>query len=369
MSEVFTSLGLMTGTSADGLDISLIKSDGESFFQEIKDEYFDYSNNISERYIDLREKVLVKKDISKFKNEIDDLERDITIFHAECIKKFNIQDKKKFDLIGFHGQTIYHNAKEKISLQLGNGNLLSQLLKSTVINDFRSEDLLANGQGAPLTPIFHELLVKKFNLLGSTVILNIGGIANITLVDEKNKSLHSSDIGPGNCLIDKWIKKKTNFKYDENGNIAYQGQINKIIYEQAIEQWHYKLFENIDKNLSFDINDFDFSFIRGLSLEDGAATLTEYTAEIISKYLNSKTFNNIIICGGGRKNNFLLERIRKKISKKIVLMDTMGINGDFIESKAFAYIAIRSLKKLPISFPNTTGCLKPTSGGSIHKIK
>ena len=369
MTQVFTSLGLMTGTSADGLDISLIKSDGESFYDEIKDSYFDYDDKIRNNYNLLREKVFNKKDLTRYKKEIEKLEREITLFHADCIKKFSEENTNhKIDLIGFHGQTIYHNAHEKITRQLGNGDLLSQLLKKTVINNFREMDLMANGQGAPLAPIFHEILIKKLKIGGTVVILNIGGISNITVIDKKKNNLFSTDLGPGNCLIDSWIRKKSKYKFDKDGIIAHQGQINKIIYEQAIDQWYYKISSNINKNQSFDINDFDLSFVRGLTLADGSATLTEYTSEIISKFLNSLDYNNIIVCGGGRKNNFLINRISSKIDKKLTLIDDLGVNGDFIESKAFAYLAIRSLKKLPFTFPETTGCSEATSGGTLYKF-
>ena len=204
--------------------------------------------------------------------------------------------------------------------------------------------------------------------------LNIGGISNITIVKEPIGSLEvfSRDIGPGNCLIDTWIRKNSNKKFDNDGKMASIGKRNDIIFEQAQELYSNRKSKN---KLSFDTNDFDVSFARGLSIEDGAATLTDFTASIISEEISSSflKFNNevkdLLICGGGRKNKILLDKIKKKLSLKVTikLIDDYKINGDFIESQAFAYLAIRSILNLPISFPNTTGCTHPSSGGEVIK--
>ena len=180
----------------------------------------------------------------------------------------------------------------------------------------------------------------------------------------------SRDIGPGNCLIDSWIRKNSKKYFDKNGYLAATGKVNDIILEQAQE-----LFSNRanQKNLSFDVNDFDVSFARGLSLEDGAATLTDFTAKVIGASLQSllsstslKIFK-VLVCGGGRKNTILINQIKKNTSEKIVIqpIDDYGINGDFVESQAFAFLALRTILKLPITFPDTTGCNQPTIGGDI----
>ena len=190
--------------------------------------------------------------------------------------------------------------------------------------------------------------------------MNIGGITNETVINESN-SLFAQDIGPGNCLIDQWIKLNSSEFFDNNGDIARSGKINQIILNQSLEIY----FNNkISQNRSFDVKDFDISFVKGLSIEDGAATLTEYTSEILSKKILGK---NIYACGGGRKNKFLIERVGQKINNKIKLIDEIKIDGDFVESQAFAYLAVRSYLNLPISFPKTTGCIEPSTGGIISK--
>jgi len=182
----------------------------------------------------------------------------------------------------------------------------------------------------------------------------------------------SRDIGPGNCLIDSWVRKNSKLNYDREGMLAKKGVRNDIVFEQAQDLFSNRPNQN---NLSFDVNDFDVSFARGLSLEDGATTLTDFTARVIGSALFSllSEVNNklwkVLICGGGRKNKVLIEKIKKNTLKNIIIqtIDEYGINGDFVESQAFAFLALRSILKLPISFPNTTGCSQPSTGGEIIK--
>ena len=359
MSKEYTALGLMSGTSGDGVDASIIQSDGQNKYKVILDKYFEYDSDIYKNIYKLKEKINNSKDLKILSKEIIELEKKITLFHA---KIFIDLSHEKVDLLGFHGQTIFHNAEEKISKQLGDGKLLSTLTKKNVVYNFRENDLKNGGQGAPLAPIFHKLLVDNKKIDLPVTILNIGGIANITSVQKGNK-IYSSDIGPGNCLIDKWIRLNSDKKYDKNGSVAKAGKINKIILNQSLENFYES---DISKKRSYDIKDFDLSFVRGLSLEDGAATLTEFTASILS---TKKIDNKAYICGGGRKNLFLLDSIRKKISSEIKLIDDLGIDGDFVESQAFAYLAIRSYLELPISFPETTGANKACNGGIIAEAK
>ena len=213
MTKEYTSLGLMSGTSGDGVDASIIKSDGQSKYKVILDNYFKYSSDIFDDIHKLREKINFSKDLKNFSKEIELLEKKITLFHAKSVEK--IIGDIEVDLIGFHGQTIFHNSKEKISKQLGNAKFLSQALKKNVIFNFRKNDLKNNGEGAPLAPIFHKLIIDQMGIKLPVSILNLGGIANITLISSEKK-ISSSDIGPGNCLIDKWIKINTKKNYDEN---------------------------------------------------------------------------------------------------------------------------------------------------------
>ena len=373
MSNSINSLGLMSGTSGDGVDASIINSDGKGQFKVLLNKYFEYTDGISENIYKLKRSINKVEDIKKYVSEINNLERKITLFHSNVVSNFTTNNDFEIDLVGFHGQTILHSPKDKYSKQLGDGKLLSQLSKKKVIYNFRQNDLVEGGEGAPLSPIFHQLIVKEKKIDLPICILNIGGISNLTLIGNlKEENLISKDIGPGNCLIDEWMRRNKKGNYDKNGEAASIGKTNELILNQALED-----FENVtDKNInSFDVNDFEINFLRGLDLEDGASTITDFTSNIIaSKLLSviSKSdlkISKIILCGGGRKNKTLIDKIKKNCGKyfKFETTDDYGVDGDFVESQAFAFLAIRSYFKLPISFPNTTGCKSPSTGGVLVK--
>ena len=373
MGKIFTALGLMSGTSGDGIDASIISSDGITQYKEISNQYFEYDQNIYKNLHNIKGKIFKREDLRKNKNEINNLEKELTLFHAKVVNKVLELTDKKIDFIGFHGQTIYHSPIEKISKQIGDGNLLSQLTKKIVIYDFRQNDIKNGGEGAPLVPIFHRKIIEQKRIELPVCILNIGGISNITAIGNYNKEgFLSKDLGPGNCLIDEWIRKNTKNKFDNNGEIAKKGKTNELILNQALDNFYNKTNQI---SSSFDIKDFSLGFIRGLSIEDGTATLTEFTGRIIeagllSYYSHSKNrILRVLICGGGRKNLTLIESIKSRMHKDLIIqpIDDYGIDGDYVESQAFAFIAIRSFLGLPISFPETTGCKVPSTGGVLVK--
>ena len=374
----FICIGLMSGTSMDGVDASIIKSNGTDQFINILDCYFEFDKEIYEKLVNLRNLINLSEDLEKYSKEIEILNKELTLFHGRIINKITKEADDKIDLVGFHGQTIYHNPKNLISKQLGNGELLSQLVNTDVIYDFRQNDLKQGGQGAPLTPIFHNLISSiisnKYNIKNPIHILNIGGISNLTktVPVSEIESIKGFDVGPGNCLIDEWIRNNSSKRYDEFGKIGRSGSVNELILNQAIDNFKINTYTN-----SLDIKDFDTSFVRGLSLEDGCATLTKFTAYLIAngiKYChssNNQIKENYLICGGGRKNNFLIDCIKQELFNQkninIDLIDNYNFNGDFIESQAFGYLAIRSYLNLPISFPGTTGCKNKVTGGVLAR--
>ena len=373
MEKIYTALGLMSGTSGDGVDASIISTNGIDQYSEILNKYFKYDQKIYENLHKLRDKIFKFEDLKKNEKEINFLEREVTLFHAMVVKEISKSIERKVDFIGFHGQTIYHNPSEKISKQIGDGKLLSQLTKKNVVYNFRQNDINNGGEGAPLTPIFHRQIVKQKKIELPVCILNIGGIANVTAIDDYEKeSFFSRDLGPGNCLIDQWIRNNTNNKFDKNGDIAKKGKIDELILNQAFDNFNNKVNQSI---ISFDTKDFSLGFVRGLNLEDGAATLTDFTGRIIGSELYNFLSKGrdklwqILICGGGRKNSTLMERIKNRTTKNLIIqpIDLFGIDGDFIESQAFAYLAIRSYLGLSISFPETTGCNEPCTGGVLVK--
>ncbi len=377
--KLYTAIGLMSGTSMDGVDVSLIRSDGFNQFSSVLDEYFEYNESLHQQLIELRNLILSIDDLKQYTSRLNEVEREITVFHSKIVSEISSKYQDEIDFVGFHGQTILHNPEQRFSKQLGDGKLMSQLIKKKVIYDFRQEDLINKGQGAPLTPIFHNLLSKyineKYQIEFPICFLNIGGISNITKIIKKDENLEDNleafDSGPGNCMIDDWIRKNSKNNFDKNGSIAKSGKINQLILNQAIDNFKIDSFEK-----SLDVKDFDISFARGLTLEDGCATITNFTAYLIAKGIEYANGNNnkpikYLICGGGRKNSFLIQNIKDYLlyKKNINLnsIDDYNLNGDYIESQAFGYLAIRSFLNLPISYPKTTSCEIPTVGGKLVK--
>ena len=379
MGKIYTALGLMSGTSMDGVDASIIRSDGVGQFSNVLDEYCEFDDKLHNKLADLRNQILSKADLTDFAEKLKNLERELTIFHSKVVNQISLKHNDNIDLIGFHGQTIFHDSKNKVTKQLGDGKLLSQLTKKNVIFNFRQKDLENGGQGAPLTPVYHNLLSNNINdeYTGKfSNILNIGGISNITTTIKKkdinNFFFEAFDVGPGNCLIDEWIRKNSDKRFDDGGLIGGSGKINQLVLNQAIANFSVTFYDR-----SLDIKDFDISFARGLSLEDGCATITSFTAYLIAEGIkfsykkNPYTSNRFLICGGGRKNNFLIKIIKKYLInfENIILdpIDLYNYDGDFIESQAFGYLAVRSYLGLPLTFPTTTRCKEPTTGGEIVK--
>ena len=377
--KLYTAIGLMSGTSMDGVDVSLIRSDGINQFINVLDEYFEYNESLQQQLIELRNLISNINDLKLYSSRLNELEREMTLFHSKIVIDISSKYQDEVDFVGFHGQTIFHNPEQKISKQLGDGKLMSQLVKKKIIYNFRQEDMINKGQGAPLTPIFHNLLSKKINenhqIDFPICFLNIGGISNITKIIKEDEKLEDNieafDSGPGNCMIDEWVRKNSKNNFDENGSIAKSGKIDQLILNQAIDNFQ---IDRFDKSL--DVKNFDISFVRGLSLEDGSATITNFTAYLIAKGIEHSNGNNIkpikyLICGGGRKNTFLIQSIKVYLSHKqnisLNSIDDYSLNGDYIESQAFGYLAIRSFLNLPISYPKTTGCKTPTVGGELVK--
>ena len=377
--KLYTAIGLMSGTSMDGVDVSLIRSDGINQFINVLDEYFEYNESLQQQLIELRNLISNINDLKLYSSRLNELEREMTLFHSKIVIDISSKNQDEVDFVGFHGQTIFHNPEQKISKQLGDGKLMSQLVKKKIIYNFRQEDMINKGQGAPLTPIFHNLLSKKINenhqIDFPICFLNIGGISNITKIIKKDEKLEDNieafDSGPGNCMIDEWVRKNSKNNFDENGSIAKSGKIDQLILNQAIDNFQ---IDKFDKSL--DVKNFDISFVRGLSLEDGCATITNFTAYLIAKGIEHSNGNNIkpikyLICGGGRRNTFLIQSIKDYLSHKqnisLNSIDDYSLNGDYIESQAFGYLSIRSFLNLPISYPKTTGCKTPTVGGELVK--
>jgi len=375
MNKIYTALGTMSGTSLDGIDFSIIETDGEDYLNIISSEYLEFSNNLKDRISNLKLKIKSTDEcraIIKSK-EYKELSREITLLHYEGIQTIITHVHKiPIHVVGFHGITLWHKPEDKFTHQLGDPLLLkkkfnkhSHLKKSSLIFDFRKNDILNGGQGAPLTPLYHRAIMKHLKIVDPRLIVNIGGIINVTYLNRGN--IFSTDIGPGNCLIDKWLKKNFNKNFDKDGKISLEGRVNKIIANNFLNRL--SIFKK-QKNVSYDTSDFDLSEFKKLSPKNGATTLSYISAKTILNYAKNLDVKIIILCGGGRHNQAILN-ILKDDKFKIISIDELdfgiGRQGDFIESQAFAYLAIRSYLNLPISFPETTGVREPCNGGTTVK--
>ncbi len=354
----------MSGTSLDGLDVSLIISDGTKKTTSLYNITYNYSQEFKNdiklliKEVNNKSFFYVKKTI-KFKKIELKFEHFIFSKILSFAKNFNVS-LKKIDLVGFHGQTIFHDPSSKVSYQLGSGKRLSSMLNIPVVCNFRNADIINGGQGAPLVPIFHKSIFYK--KLINTVVVNIGGISNITWIG-KNEDIISSDIGPGNTLIDEFCNITYNKPYDKNGKIASKGIIDKNL----IKIWlNFKFVrDNIPKsydNFFFNLKTFTKNI--NCNKEDFIATLSSFTSRLIidSEKFYPEKADRWILCGGGAKNSFLVNELRENL-KNVIISNELGWNSDFIESQAFAYLAIRKLKNLESSFPSTTGVKVPTICG------
>lgn len=348
-------IGLMSGTSLDGVDAALIETDGES---EIRRVAFDTRPYDEETRAKIR-RVLGQKSMQSL--EVKEAEDVLTRLHANIVNDM-VARHGKVDLIGFHGQTIHHAPEKGETCQIGDGALLASMTGVEVVNDFRTADVTAGGQGAPLVPVYHQALAAT--LQKPVVFLNIGGVANVTYVGGDGELL-AFDTGPGNALVDDWMLKKTGRPYDADGKAAAAGGADDLVLKRFLA---HPFFEapapkSLDRNAFADIG------ADHLSAEDGAATLSLCTVHAIAaaEKLFPASAKKWIVCGGGRLNSFLMTKIKELVNAEVSSIDKLGLNGDAIEAEAFAYLAVRSVKGLPLSFPTTTGVPEPMTGGRRHK--
>ena len=353
-----TAIGLMSGTSMDGVDAALVETDGEDVFS--------LGAFVSIPYCpEFRDRLRASMGSSP-SGDYSKLERDLTLFHAEAVRLLMSKASIKaydIDVIGFHGQTIFHDPKNGLTCQIGDASLLSSETSIDVVSNFRAADIAAGGEGAPLAPIFHVAMTHNFER--PILILNMGGVANITWIGNDGAFL-AFDAGPANALIDDWIQAHTNQSYDEGGQFARQGNINAAALEALLD---HQYFERPPPK-SLDRNAFSITPIKGLSLEDGSATLVAFTAATIrgaQKHLPAPP-KRWLASGGGRHNPALMAAIRQSLSEPVEPVEIVGWDGDALEAQAFAYLAVRSLAGLPLSYPETTGVPYPVIGGDFYSF-
>ena len=363
-------IGLMTGTVLDGnIDVALLRTDGKII------EEFGYYDLMpyDEEVKDLLIKTLDEAQIWNFNGPEPEifskteaaLTNSQTAAVQKCIKLSGI-DKNEIGAVGFHGQTVLHRAPrgslKGATRQLGDGQAMANQLGIPVVYDFRSNDMKEGGQGAPLCPIYHAALLKKIGATSNTAILNLGGLGNLSFSSEEC-GLIAFDTGPANAPLNDWIKLSNIGEMDINGDIAAKGKVNESKLSEVLSDPYFEM--SFPKSL--DRFDFSYKIAKGMSLEDGAATLTALVGASVGKALDLLPVRptRLIVSGGGRKNQTMMQEISSRANIKVQTADKYNWRGDAIEAECFAFLAARTLSNLPISYPKTTGVLKPMVGGII----
>ena len=366
MSKEKRAVGLMSGTSMDGIDVALIETDGESALRHGPAAGYPYPPEVR---VGLRAGLAEARAVrarSERPGGLAALERTLTELNAEAVGRFlaaNGIEPASVDLVGYHGQTVLHDVSRKLTVQLGDGRLLSERTGLDVVYDLRAADVAAGGQGAPLVPVYHRALAAQLTEL-PVAFVNIGGVANVTWIGEGGRLL-AFDTGPGNALLDDWMLARTGDAHDAGGGVAARGRID----EAALTALLTNAYFGLPPPKSLDRDAFSAHPIARLCVEDGAATLAAFTAASIAKAREHmprepKTW---VVCGGGRKNKTLMSLLAARVQNAVAPVEALGLNGDFIEAEAWAYMAVRSVLGLPITFPETTGVPAPMTGGVLVK--
>jgi len=354
----FLAVGVMSGTSMDGIDISLILTDGKKSHKHIKSKFYRYKQSTKTILLKLVDSFTVSKHSLAL---ISSAEKLVTFEYIFALKNF-LKDENllQIDLIALHGQTIFHDPMNKSSIQLCDELKIKSSFKLPIVNDFRQKDLSLGGQGAPLTPIFHKLLMLESKMTPPVCFVNIGGISNITVVDDQ-RHIYAYDTGPGMCLLDQYISRKKKINFDKGGKHSLKGHVDLTILNKLMSDKYF----NKKKNKSLDRNYFSVHPFMKLNFNDACSTISAFTALTITKEANRFNAKHLIVSGGGSKNKYVVNLMKETFKGKLFTADHLNLNSDFIESQAFAYLGVRRIKNLPISFPSTTGVKYAVSGGNV----
>ena len=358
-SAVLTALGTMSGTSMDGIDLAIVRTDGETVERGPAREY-PYTP-AQRRMLADAVSAATGDDPATLRENCAALDREVTRWHAAAVERFLREVGASVDVIGLHGHTLAHRPHRNWTLQLGQGDALARCLGVAVVYDFRSADMAAGGQGAPLVPVYHRALAKGVAAAGPICFLNVGGVANITFVH--GDDLIAFDCGPGNMLIDRWLQDEAGVPFDQGGRIASEGRIARSYVEDVLA----RPFFAATGPKSLDRLDLEPPAPGSMDIADGARTLTRLTAEAVAAAvpLLPAPPATWIVCGGGRLNDLLMSDLRDVLTGTVEPAEQHGFDGGAMEAEAFGYLAVRRLRDLPTAFPETTGCREPTTGGVV----
>ena len=363
-------IGLMSGTSLDGVDAALIRTDGERIDSFGPSYYRPYSE--PERAL-LRRALIEAVPLTERTARpgvLAQAEVMVTHAHAEAVEQLMVENNispEEIDVVGFHGQTVLHRPQDKLTIQLGDGPALAKRLSIPVVQDFRAADIAVGGQGAPLVPVFHRAIVSTIKRPHPVAVLNIGGVANVTFVDG-GPGLIACDTGPGNALIDDFMRARTGAPYDDNGDTAAAGKPNQAFIARVLED----PFFDLPPPKSLDRNAFAFANtgLPEFTVADGAATLSALTVAAVARIVPHlpEPPRAWIVAGGGARNKTLMKMLAARLTPATVeTADDAGWSSNALEAQAFAFLAVRCLRDLPITFPTTSGAPKPMRGGVLAR--
>jgi anhydro-N-acetylmuramic acid kinase len=366
VTKALTAIGLMSGTSMDGVDAAVLVTDGETIAA--------YGALAERPYVPteravLREALVAARAIADRSDRagvLAEAERMVTAAHAEAVEALFVAaglSAADVDVVGFHGQTVLHRPEQRLTVQIGDAAALADRLRIPVVYDFRAADVAAGGQGAPLVPAYHRAIARRHGWRLPVAILNLGGVGNVTFVGEGDPV--AFDTGPGNALIDDWVMQRAGIAFDEDGRIAAAGQVDTVALATLMDDAYF----DRPPPKSLDRNDFPLGAVSALSLEDGAATLAAFTAASVAAAERwfPAPVRRWIVAGGGARNQTLLAMLSARLSAPVTTADAAGLSASHIEAQAFAYLAVRSLKGLPLSYPTTTGVPKAMTGGVVAR--
>ncbi|MFN3746012.1 MAG: anhydro-N-acetylmuramic acid kinase [Hyphomicrobiaceae bacterium] len=366
MGKIRRALGLMSGTSMDGIDIALIETDGEDHVRRLAAGGVPYEPDFRERLRGALRDAQAIKQRNERPGSLAAVEAELTRLHAEAVLRFigdRVLQPSAIDVIGFHGQTVLHAPERGLTVQIGDGAVLAAATGIDVVHDLRAADCAAGGQGAPLAPAYHRALAAKVPER-PVAFVNIGGVANITWIGADG-ALIAFDTGPGNAMIDDWMRWRTGLPRDDGGIFAAKGKVHEAYVTEYLRHSHFAA--PVPKSL--DRNAFAVELVDQLSTEDGAATLTAFTAASIARAREHvpEEPRLWIIAGGGRRNRTLMAMLAGLVHGAVVPVEALGFDGDAVEAEAWAYLAVRSLDGRPITYPGTTGVPVPLTGGVLSR--
>ncbi|MBV8474950.1 MAG: anhydro-N-acetylmuramic acid kinase [Hyphomicrobiales bacterium] len=361
--ELATAIGVISGTSMDGIDVALIRSDGHSEVETGPGVTFPYPAEVS---AELRAVVVEPE---RALQSLEELEAAVTDAHVAAIEAFLERfavDRRAVAVVGMHGQTVLHRPRERFTRQLCDGRRAAAALHIDVVNDFRAADVAAGGEGAPLVPLYHAAM--SAGLERPLTLLNWGGVGNVTYLGPSGEII-AFDTGPANALIDDFVARRRGLSHDEGGALAAAGRADQALVARFMRDAFFDrpAPKSLDRNHFHEV----MRAVETLGDADGAATLAAFTVEATAAAIRHFPVpsERWLVCGGGRRNQTLMRALAERLAAQVEPIETIGFDGDVIEAQCFAYLALRSLQGLPLSLPTTTGAPHPLTGGVIWRAQ